>query len=455
MLWARDRARLTGVRDVEVDFAVRDGARIAYEVFGAGPIDLVVWTGNRFPIDLMWDLPQLAEFMETLGKVARVIVYDPRGCGASDPLPTTDGAAGTESSSADLLAVLDATDADCPSILDLTFGTNLVFYAATHPERVRSAIVYQLRSSFPELRGLTADQRMKLAQALGTTRELRAESPRVAHDAVLQRWWGRARRLAGSPAEVARSMEFAANIDVEPLLAHVRTPMLVLARPGNRVWNIEATRAAASQLPNCQFIEVPGTESDIFLGDTAPVLDAITRFLRESEVTSIGDSRPLATVLFTDIVASTEQLAAAGDHAWRKVLDHHDKTTDWIVAQYRGRVVSHSGDGMLATFDGPARAVRCAAAIRDSLSEHGIGVRAGLHTGEVELRGDDVTGIAVHFASRVSGLAQRGEILVSLTVVDLTAGSGITYDTRGEHELKGIPGAWPIFLAHTSATTTP
>src|SRR5205823_2537495 len=170
------------------------------------------------------------------------------------------------------------------------------------------------------------------------------------------------------------------------------------------VWQIEATRAAASQLPNCRLIEVPGTESDIFLGDTAPVLKEITRFLHEPDVTPVGDSRPLATVLFTDIVSSTEQLAATGDNAWRKVLDDHDQATDRIVAQYRGRVISHSGDGMLATFDGPARAVRCAAAIRDSLAEHGIGVRAGLHTGEIELRGGDVTGIAVHTASRVSAL---------------------------------------------------
>jgi class 3 adenylate cyclase len=432
---------------VEVEYAVRDEASIAYEVFGNGPIDLVVDSGSRFPIDLIWDLPQLAEFLDALGQVARVIAYDARGCGASDPLPTTDGAAGTESAAADLLAVLDAVGCDRASLFTVHEGTCLVFFAATYPERVRSLIIGNLRSGYPELRGYSMEQRRKMARALTTIRALRSHNPRVAHDPDVQVWWERAHRLAGSPEETGRQLAWAAEIDVEATLASVRAPTLVLHRRDNTVWDVETSRAAAARIPNAQFVAFPGSEVDLFLGDTAPVLAEITQFLRRHEA-SIGDERPLATVLFTDIAASTEQLAAAGDKAWRHVLDEHDETINRTVAAYAGRVVKTLGDGTLATFDGPARAVRCAATIREALAQHGVIVRAGLHTGEIELRGTDVAGIAVHIASRIAGLAVPKEILVSRTVVDLTSGSGITYDPRGEHQLKGVPGSWPLFTAH-------
>ena len=249
-------------------------------------------------------------------------------------------------------------------------------------------------------------------------------------------------------------MEMSAETDIEPLLPLVGVPTLVLHRRDNRVWDIETSRAAAARIPNCRFVELPGSEAEIYLGDTGPVLAEITRFLRqEHEV--VGPDRPLATVLFTDIVGSTEQLSAVGDQHWRHVLDSHDTAIEHTVTMHLGRVVKTLGDGMLATFDGPARAVRCAAAIRDTLAERGITVRAGLHTGEIELRGGDVAGIAVHIASRVAALAGPGEILASRTVVDLTAGSGITYDSRGEHQLKGIPSTLTLFLAHAPATSTP
>jgi class 3 adenylate cyclase len=452
--WWRHRARLSLVRDVEVDFAVRDGESIAYVVFGDGPIDLVVQPANRFPIDLMWDLPQLAEFMGTLGTLARVIVYDPRGYGASDPLPTTDGAAGVESGAADLIAVLDAVRAERPSVFDLGSGGSVTFFAATYPERVRSLILNHIAGANERLRGFTTEQRKKMARALSTTRGLRSDNPRVAHDPVLQQWWGRARRLGNSPAGIARSMEYAANIDIESVLGHIRVPTLVLARTSVRyLWDVETSRAAAARIPNSRFVELPGSEVDLFLGDTAPVLAEIAAFLRQEVDQPTGDDRPLATVLFTDIVSSTERLADVGDQQWRHMLDDHDGAVNRTVSAYRGRVIKTLGDGVLATFDGPARAVHCAAAIQDALAEQGIVLRAGLHTGEIEIRGDDVTGLAVHIASRVSALAGPREILVSRTVVDLTSGSGITYDQRGEHELKGIPGHWPVFVAHAPATT--
>jgi class 3 adenylate cyclase len=434
------------MRDVQVEYAVRDGASIAYEVFGSGPVDLVM-TSSRCPIDLMWDLPQLADFLDALGRVARVIAYDARGSGSSDPLPTTDGAAGVESAAADQLAVMDAAGCDRVSILNLHANSHVVFFAATYPERVRSLIFGNLRPNYPELRGFSLEQRRKMARSLATVRGLRADNPRVAHDPVLQEWWGRAHRLGSSPEGTARNMEFAADMDVESVLGSVRAPTLVLDRRDKRFWDIETSRAAAARIPNARFVELPGSELDLFLGDVAPVLGEITRFLQQEDAT-VGDERLLATVLFTDIASSTEQLAADGDRAWRRVLDEHDETIGRTVTAYRGRVIKTLGDGVLATFDGPARAVRCAAAIRDTLAEHGITVRAGLHTGEIELREADIAGIAVHIASRVSAIADPGQILVSRTVVDLTAGSGITYDSRGDHELKGVPGTLPLFAAN-------
>jgi class 3 adenylate cyclase len=441
MLQSRKTER---VRAIDVDYVVRDGAAIAFEVFGDGPVDLLV-TQHLSPIDLLWELPQLAEFMEALGRMARVIAFDARGHGASDPLATTAGAAGMESSADDLLAVLDAAGADRVTILE-QFGTQAVTFAATYPERVRSLIIMHPRSSFPEMRGFSFAQRHRMALALATTRSLRSENPRVAHDPLLQEWWVRARRLESSPAAKARQMEYAANTDTSSVLPSVRVPALLFHRLDNRMWDIETTRAFAAQLPNSRLVELPGSEQAIFLGDTSPVLIEIEQFLREKEVEALDD-RPLATVLFTDMVASTEQLAARGDAAWRRVLDDHDLAVERIVAGYRGRVVKSTGDGILATFDGPARAVRCAQALLDAAAEQGVTLRAGLHTGEIELRPNDLAGIAVHIASRITTLAAPHEILVSRTVVDLTAGSGLRFEPHGERELKGVPGTWPTFAA--------
>jgi class 3 adenylate cyclase len=403
---------------------------------------------------LLWELPQLASFLETLGGYARVIAYDGRGLGASDPL-FDPGAATVEMTCDDLVAVLDAADSERATIFTVNSGAATpVVFAATYPERVRSLILVHPRSSYPEFRGLSVEQRKKLARSLVTTQSLRAANPRVAHDPVLQQWWGRARRLLSSPEATARQLEFVAHLDVESTLSVVAAPTLVLHRRDNRLWDIEGSRAVAAGIPGARFVELPGSETDIFLGDTAPVLAEIERFLLE-ERSDPTDDRPLATVLFTDIVESTQQLAAVGDNAWRHILDDHDGIVDRAVVAHRGRVIKRLGDGILATFDGPARAVRCAAAIGDAVAEHGIAVRAGLHTGEIELRNDDVAGIAVHIASRVAALAGPGEILVSRTVVDLTAGSGITFESRGDHQLKGVPGTWPIFAAHTPAKSRP
>jgi class 3 adenylate cyclase len=431
------------VRDVEVAYAVRDGLSIAYEVFGNGPIDLVLVT-TRFPVDLMWDLPQLAAFLDELGAIARVIAFDVVGSGSSDPSPGW--AARMESSAADCLAVMDAAGCDRVSLLQLYGGTTAALFAAAYPERVRSLILAHLRASFPEMRGYTMEQRKKMARALATTRGLRSDNPRVAHDPVLQQWWGRARRIYASPEMTARQTEEAAQIDVTSVLSSVQAPTLVLHRRDNRMFDIEDSRAAAGLIPDAVFVELPGAELDLFLGETAPVLAEVKRFLAEPDV-QVAQDRVLATVLFTDMVASTEHLAARGDQAWRHVLDDHDHAMARIVADYHGRIVKPTGDGILATFDGAARAVRCAATLLEAADQQGIALRAGLHTGEIELRPTDVAGIAVHIANRIATLASPNEVLVSRTVVDLTAGSGLEFAPRGEHELKGVPGSWPIFAA--------
>ncbi len=393
----------------------------------------------------MWDLPQLASFMESLGRMARVIVYDTRGIGASDP---SSGTAAVEDESDDLLAILDAAGSDRVTVFDMQTGSGVLF-AATYPERVRSLILAHFRSSYPELRQLSASDRVKLVMALRNPEILHDENPRVAHDPLLRRWWGRASRLATTPERQLRNIERAANIDWQPVLSTIRAPTLVLHRRDNRMWGIDQSREAASRIPGARFVELPGAENDLFLGDTRPVLAEIERFLNAPQA-DVEHDRPLATVLITDIVESTEQLVAHGDAAWRHLLDDHDQTMDHVVTAYRGRVVKQLGDGILATFDGPARAGRCAAAILDAARNHGIMLRTGLHTGEIEIRASDVAGIAVHIASRIAALADANEILVSRTVVDLTAGSGIQFVPRGEHQLKGVPGSWPTYAAVTN-----
>jgi class 3 adenylate cyclase len=430
------------VRDAEVRYAERDGDYLAFSVFGEGPQDLAV-TQSRFPIDLMWELPQLASFMEALGRMARVIVWDGRGFGASDPVAAA-GPYTAEISAEDRRAVLDAADSDRVTMFEMSGSSASAIFAATYPERVRSLIEVNLRASYPELHSLSAKQRKKLAVRFRSPEQLRVENPRVAHDPGLQRWWVRAARLVSSPEQMARNMEGA--LDVTDVLPSIHVPTLVLHRRDNRVWDLETSRAAAALMPNARFVELPGAENDIYLGDTTPVLTEIERFLAEPEAKVVSD-RVLATVLFTDMVASTEQLAERGDDAWRHLLDDYEKSTDRIVAEYRGRVVKQTGDGILATFDGAARAVRCAAALLEAANLQGITLRAGLHTGEIELGPKDVVGIAVHIANRISALADANEILVSRTVVELTGGSGLRFQPRGERQLKGVPGNWPTFAA--------
>ena len=433
------------MRDVEVRYAEHEGKCLAYEVFGEGPTDLLVHQ-VCYPIDLTWDLPQLSDFMDSLGECARVIAFDSRGEGASDPIDDP-GAATLEAWCDDVFAVLDAAGADRVTVFDMTTGVGGIMLAATYPDRVRSLILSHLWTSNPDLRDMSASDLRQASREFCSVESLEVDNPRVAHDPVLRQWWGRARRLLLSPEAAFDYYRWGGRMDVEPLLSSVRVPTLVLHRRDNRVFDIEMSRRAAAKIRDARFVGLPGSETDLFLGDTRSVLAAIRPFLEDESSSALDEVRPLATVLFTDIVSSTEQLAAVGDSAWRRLLDDLDHTTVRIVAEHRGRVVKQTGDGILATFDGPARSVRCARAISDGAGALGIAVRAGVHTGEVELRGDDIAGLGVNIASRIEGLAQPGEVLVSRTVTDLVAGSGLDFDDRGEHNLKGVPGHWQLFAA--------
>ena len=319
-----------GVRHAEVQYAERDGDYLAFTVFGEGPTDLAV-PASRFPIDFIWEWPHLASFMEALGRLARVITWDVRGHGASDP--TRDQtASNTEVFADDMRAVLRAADSERASLFEMgSGGASCPSYAATYPELVQSLILVHVRRSYPELVGLSALQRKRFAMRLRSPERLRFENPRAAHDPVVQRWWGHAVRLEHSPEQMARHIgDAVSGSEMGSVLETLRTPTLVLHRRDNRVWDIETSRAAAGLIPNARFVELPGAENDIFLGDTAPVVAEIERFLAEPGV-GVEHDRPLATVLFTDIVSSTEQLAERGDDAWRRILDDHERTMDRIV----------------------------------------------------------------------------------------------------------------------------
>jgi len=285
---------------------------IAYEVFGAGPIDLLLHQ-NWAPIDFMWELPQLASFLDQLGAMARVIVYDRIGSGASDRTPSR-FASTTEAFADDARAVLDAVGVPKAVFFDPS-GVGSPPYVATYPQRIQAAILVNLRTSFPEIRAMTTAQREGFAKVLQGVRSLEIGNPRVAHDPVLREWWARARRLHSTREDQRAQIDFAMRMDLESVLPAMRVPTLVLHRRDNVMFDIETSRAAAQLIPNARFVELPGSESDIFLGDTAPVFAEIDRFLSAPDTEAAHD-RPLATVLFTDMVASTEQLAARGDAAW-------------------------------------------------------------------------------------------------------------------------------------------
>jgi class 3 adenylate cyclase len=429
-------------------YAKSGDVHIAYQGFGAGPINLVVVPGFVSNIENYWDEPDLARFLRRLGSYARVVTFDKRGTGMSDRVAELPG---LEQRMDDLRVVMDAAGMEQAAVLGISEGAPLsILFAATYPDRCRALVLYGSFSRFshwfPNEEALAAFFGY-VEQAWGSGGSVQRFAPSRTNDAAFQHWWGRNERLGASPAAVTALMRMNSQIDISGILPAVRVPTLVIHRTGDKTVNVEGGRDVAAHIPGARLVEFPGDDHLYFAGENSDdIADAIEEFLTGSRA-PVAVDRVLATVLFTDIVGSTEKAAALGDQRWRDLLDSHHATIRRNLARFRGHEVKTTGDGFLATFDGPARGVRCACAIADEIRPLGIEVRAGLHTGECEMIGDDVGGIAVHIGARVAALAGAGEVLVSSTIKDLVAGSGLHFGDRGSQSLKGIPGEWRIFAA--------
>jgi class 3 adenylate cyclase len=423
------------------------GGCVAYQVIGNGPIDVLVTQPNAFPVDLMWDEPRLTYFLNRLSSFSRHIWFDPRGTGASDGIPHEEGRL-AESVLDDMSAVLDEVGCEHVAQLGLGVPSGLLF-AATHPERTSAVVLVnataRLRRADDYPQGVSEEQ---LDQYLASDDfpfsgpEASLLAPSLVDDLRFQRWLARAWRLTCPPEDRRWRLRNIYDIDLRDALPAVRAPTLVVSRRDRRIAG--QTRFIADQIEGARFVELAGADVLPFAGDADGVLDAIEEFLT-GQLAPPRSDRVLATVLFTDLVDSTPRVARMGDRRWRELIVTHDALVEEELDRYRGRAVKFTGDGVLATFDGPARAIRCAFAIRDALEALGLEVRAGLHTGEIDLTGDDIAGIAVHTAQRVASLAGPGEVLVSRTVADLLAGSDFKFDDKGEYSLKGVPGIWQLF----------
>jgi class 3 adenylate cyclase len=433
-----------------------EGMHIAYHVVGEGPIDLV-WPGPGYSnIEYLWRLPTSARFLRRLGAITRLIVFDPRGMGLSDrisggDLPTL------ESRMEDTLSVMDAVGSERAALWgsDAT-GPLAILFAATHPERTAALIVYgsYARGSWaPDYPWAWTDEQwdeylLELESRWGQPDYVEeywkwlAPTARI-DPTVLEIVTGLYRSTSPGAAVAVDMME--RETDVCNVLPALQVPTLILHRAGDQAYPIEDGRYLAEHIPGARFVELEGRDHLAWEGDSGALVSEIERFLRSVRDEEAEFERVLATVMFTDIVGSTERASELGDLRWKELLAAHHERVRGQLARYRGREIDTAGDGFLATFDGPARAVRCAQAISDAVRPLGLEIRAGCHTGEIEMKDEDVTGIAVHIGARVSALAGASEVLVSSTVKDLVAGSGLVFEDFGEHELKGVPDRWHLY----------
>ncbi|KAA1416886.1 adenylate/guanylate cyclase domain-containing protein [Nocardioides humilatus] len=423
---------------------------VAYQVVGEGPIDIVIVPGFVSHVELIWEIPTAVHILERLSTFARLILFDKRGSGLSDPVV---GAPTLEERMDDVRAVMEAAGSERAAIIGISEGVPMsVLFAASHPELVSALVLYggMARSTWaPDYPWATPvddlmESSQEMAPFLYEGAILDVMAPSLADIPLARQLYARLQRYAATPAMLDQLFRMFLDIDVRAILPTVEVPTLVLHRRGDRAVNYQASKWMAGQIPGATYVELDGIDHAIFAGDGDALIDEIEEFLTGSRRTVEVD-RVLATVMFTDIVDSTKRASAMGDRAWRELLDAQNEVLRRELVRFRGNEVKTLGDGMLATFDGPARAIRCASAMTDAVRALDIEVRVGLHTGEVELVGDDVAGIAVHIAARVGALSGAGEVLVSGTVKDLVAGSGIGFADRGEHVLKGIPDQWRIY----------
>ena len=438
----------------ETKYARSSGVHIAYQVVGQGPLDLVYVPGWVSHVELAWEEPALARFLGRLASFSRLIAFDKRGTGLSDRVPD-DQLPTLEERMDDLRAVMDAVGSERASLFGYSEGGNLcALFAATYPERTRALVMlgtFAKRIWSPDYPWApTPEEREReyenVEREWGKLMDLAHYVPSKIGDEAFARRLATYFRRAASPGAAVALLRMNTQIDIRNVLPTIRVPTLVIHRTGDRDAKVEGARWLAGQIPGARFVEVAGDDHMPWVGDQDAILDEIQEFVTGVRPAAESD-RVLATVLFTDIVGSTEQATSLGDRAWQELLGRYHARVRKEVARFRGREVDTAGDGFFATFDGPARAVRCACNIRDDVRDLGIEVRAGAHTGEIELTGERVTGIAVHIGARVAAAARASEVLVSGTVKDLVAGSGIRFTDAGAHILKGIPGEWRLYAA--------
>ncbi|HEX7266626.1 MAG TPA: adenylate/guanylate cyclase domain-containing protein [Streptosporangiaceae bacterium] len=432
--------RFTRVGDVD----------IAYQVVGPrAPLDLVFVPGWVSHLEVMWELAEFAHFLDRLAAMGRLILFDKRGTGLSDRVA---GVPTLEQRADDIGAVMDAAGSARAAIIAWGEGAAIAaMFAAAHPDRVAALVLGTLPVK-------VTDGRRPLIPDPALLRELSAAvetgwgqaslvpllAPSRADDTRFLSWYRRWERLSSTPSAAAATLRWAMEFDLGPVLPAIQARTLIVHRTGNALFDAESVREAAKMIPDARCAELPGDDELPYVGDADALLDVIQEFLTGTRGVPDLD-RSLATVLFTDIVGSTQKAEQLGDRRWRDLLDEHHARIRRLLDRFRGSEVDTAGDGFFITFDGPARAVRCACAIRDAVRDIGIEIRAGLHTGEVERREASVTGLAVHAGARVAALAQPSEVLVTSTVQMLVLGSGISFTDRGRHRLKGVPGQWQLF----------
>lgn len=424
---------------------------IAYQTLGSGPRDILFMSAWFSHVDGRWEEPRFAAVLRRFGSMGRLIVFDKRGSGASDPLPTDQPT--WEDWADDVRSVMDAAGSKQAALVAVgDSGPLAMLFAATYPERVSSLVLVNTGARFVRTAdypwGLTPEQ---VGEFLDRTRKTWGTggivdlfAPGAAADERYTQWWAKYQRMSASPGRSTAMAKLIFEIDVRRVLSTIHVPTLVMHRRDVSFFPIDHGRYLAEHIAGAKFVELPGSDAFIYLGDNAALLDNIEEFITGERPVTEPD-RVLATVLLTDMVGSTDRAAALGDHRWRAVLDTHDAVVRGQLDQYRGRLHRTTGDGVLATFDGPARGIRCAFGIRDELRRAGIDIRAGMHTGEIEIRESEIGGIAVHIAARVSALASSGEVLCTSTVKDLVTGSDISFDDRGAHALKGVPREWQLY----------
>jgi class 3 adenylate cyclase len=456
LTWTEPRRIVVFIVVALTQYAKKGDAHIAYQVIGEGnPLDLVLVSTWFSHVEARWDLPGYAHYLGRLASFSRLISFDKYGMGLSDPIPSKE-LPPLEDWMDDVSAVMDAIGLERAAIMGVAEASPMAeLFAATYPDRTDALVLVNATARISQAPGYeigappTVQERLisMTEQSWGRGDDIiNAINPSLASDSAAAEAWARYFRLSASPATAAAVMRMLFDLDVRDVLPAIRVPTLVVHRQDNPIVTIEQGRYVADQIEGASFVAVPGADYGLAVGDIDVVIDEVEEFLTGSRPAHATD-RVLATVLFTDIVDSTRRAVELGDARWRDVLERHDELARTEVARFGGAISDFTGDGLVASFEGPARAVRCALALRDRLRTLGLDIRAGVHTGEVERRSEGMAGIGVHIAARVLALAGAGEVLVSRTVRDLVTGSGLTFVDRGTHALKGVPEEWEILEA--------